>query len=201
MVAGWRDVCQHVGVGLNPGDLAKFPAVVSVCVSVSWLVVTEVIGFVWGGGWLQSVKCQVCFQWDCASGPLCWSLTRFVFLRENGRVNDGRLYQISLSRLSFDGFACILLSCVVYEVICKTLHVRNTWLEDASCVVVVFQFAIFVLLLPIMWSRWIVICVMDPCLHIEGQWMWLYNFMIPLNSITRLCRQPSASILVSIWHV
>lgn len=71
MVAGWRDVCQHVGVGLNPGDLAKFPAVVSVCVSVSWLVVTEVIGFVWGGGWLQSVKCQVCFQWDCASGPLC----------------------------------------------------------------------------------------------------------------------------------
>lgn len=52
MVAGWRDVCQHVGVGLNPGDLAKFPAVVSVCVclSVSWLVVTEVVGFAWGGG-------------------------------------------------------------------------------------------------------------------------------------------------------
>lgn len=100
------------------------------CLSVNWLVVTEVIGFVWGGGWLQSVKCQVCFQWDCASGPLCWSLTRFVFLRENGRVNDGRLYQMSLSRLSFDGIVCILLSCVVsmrWSVkLCMSPKSRNT---------------------------------------------------------------------------
>lgn len=44
-----------------------------------------------------------------------------------------------------------------------------------------------------------VICVIDQCLHIEGQWMWLYNFMIPSNSITRLSRQPWASVLASIW--
>lgn len=44
----------------------------------------------------------------------------------------------------------------------------------------------------------VVICVIDSCLHITGQWIWLYNFMIPSNNATHISRQTSASVLTSI---
>lgn len=73
MVASWRDVCQHIGVGLKPSLHGQGSRSKCMCLSLSWSVVSEFIevtGFMGGGG-LPAVKCQVCFQWDCTSGPLC----------------------------------------------------------------------------------------------------------------------------------
>lgn len=70
LVACWRDVCQHIGVGLNHGDLAESRV-------VSALVVNEVIEvteFMWGGGGggCKPSSVRFVFQWDCSSGgPLC----------------------------------------------------------------------------------------------------------------------------------
>lgn len=183
----------------------------------------KLLGGEWGywGYWvhagrgLPAVKCQVCFQWDCASGPLCWSSTRFAFLRENDRVNDGRFVPNVTVSLVIRWHCLYLPSCKVCQVlcriICKALHAksRNTLLIDVPCV-------FFCLFFSPVYHHWfnitcgfsyyvityhVVICVIDSCLHIKGQWMWLYNFMIPSNSITRVSRQPSASVLANIWLV